>query len=185
MLTHLKTFSADQFEILAGSTTLYPESRRYFTVVVHRRTKADGTGIFRNEARAIEFSPSMSRKVSNTPDIDPLENVLNRPIQGSREHEADLESGKYFKALFHCRFTLSGETITRYLLFLLRSTLSGGLQYNIISAAQYNRISSALYSVLRDYSRLSATLLPVWWKCVITNEYLLHSTLLIIWHDYS
>jgi hypothetical protein len=40
------------------------ESRKDFTVVVNNRTQADGTGILRNEARAIEFSSSMSPKVN-------------------------------------------------------------------------------------------------------------------------
>jgi hypothetical protein len=37
------------------------QSPKDFTVVVHHRTEADGTGIFRDEATTIEFSPSVSR----------------------------------------------------------------------------------------------------------------------------
>jgi hypothetical protein len=44
------------------NTTPVPENRHYFTVVVHHRTEAD-TGIFPNEATAIEFSSSMPRMV--------------------------------------------------------------------------------------------------------------------------
>jgi hypothetical protein len=39
------------------------ENRHYFTVVVCHRTEADRTGIFLNEATAIEFSSSMPRMV--------------------------------------------------------------------------------------------------------------------------
>jgi hypothetical protein len=42
------------------STTPALESSKYFTVVIHHLTEADGIGTFRNEATSIEFSPSMS-----------------------------------------------------------------------------------------------------------------------------
>jgi hypothetical protein len=78
------------------------ESRKDFTVVVNNRTQADGTGILRNEARAIEFSSSMSPKVNTNPDVDPLEiiialeNILNRPIRSRKSTTPALERRKYF-----------------------------------------------------------------------------------------
>jgi hypothetical protein len=61
-LTHLKPFK-HQFEVLAGSTTRPPtlESHRYLTVDLHHNGEAGETGISRNEAIAVEFSPSVSR----------------------------------------------------------------------------------------------------------------------------
>jgi hypothetical protein len=61
------TSLTDQFE--DGSTTPALESPKYFTVVIHHRTEAGLTAIFRNEATAIEFSTMMSRKVSRKPGV--------------------------------------------------------------------------------------------------------------------
>jgi hypothetical protein len=46
------------------------ESREDFTVVVLYRKQADGTGILRNEATAIDFTLSMSPKVNIKPEVE-------------------------------------------------------------------------------------------------------------------
>jgi hypothetical protein len=69
------------------STTPSLESHKYFTVVVHYRTEAEGTGIFPNEATAIEFSSGRClQKFAENPEVDPLENDFNSK-QG--EHDPD------------------------------------------------------------------------------------------------
>jgi hypothetical protein len=78
-----------------------PENRKYFTVVVHHRTQADGTGILQNEATAIKLRSSMSPKFKGNPDIDPLENDLNTPIQSLESATSALDSRKFFTVFLH------------------------------------------------------------------------------------
>jgi hypothetical protein len=61
-LTHLKTILNRPIRSRENTTPVL-ENRHYFTVVVYHRTEADRTGIFLNEATAIEFSSSMPRMV--------------------------------------------------------------------------------------------------------------------------
>jgi hypothetical protein len=79
------------------------ESRKYFTVVVHHSVKTLPMGTFRNGATAIKLRSSMSPKVKRTPDIDPLKNDLNRPIQSWESTVPALESRKSFTIVaYHC-----------------------------------------------------------------------------------
>jgi hypothetical protein len=79
-----------------------PESRKYFTAVVHHSAEVDPINIFKNGATAITSLDCRCLQKLENPDIDPLENDLSKSVRSSQESTTPaLESRKYFTVVAH------------------------------------------------------------------------------------